>query len=187
MQDINEEIRSNLGLVHGQLRKMHLVNDQDAESAAYEALYKAILTFDSSKGYKLTTYATCCIYNALGSHIRMLNKKRKLEVLSYNNILRSEDGEDHEYLDSLADTVLVEQEYLRGELREKIIQAFTVEYEKLGSDKKRRIVLMWHSTQYSATNKEIAESVGVSQPYVNQVLGAFRAKLKTSLEAYYRV
>lgn len=93
---IDDKIRDNVGLIFTQLNKFKLAKDPEAESIGYEALYNAILTYDQSKKVQFSTYASVCIYNALGSYVRTQNKQRQLEVISYNNIAFSEDGTDHE-------------------------------------------------------------------------------------------
>ena len=84
--DMNSLIKDNLGLVYKQIARLKLFDDPEAESIGYEALWTAAKTFDESKGYKFSTYAMCCIYNALGSYIRTLNKKSRIETISYDNI-----------------------------------------------------------------------------------------------------
>lgn len=74
MQDIEAIIRDNIGLVITQLKRLKVTFDPEAESIGYEALYNAALTYDCTKGYKFSTYATCCIYNAVGSYIRTLTR-----------------------------------------------------------------------------------------------------------------
>ena len=114
--DINRLIASNTGLVYKQLKQFHLARDPEAESIGYEALYNAVLDFDSSKGTKLSTLATVYIYNALGSYVRTQNKQRQLEVISYNNIAYSEDGTDHEFVDFIPTPSNVEQDFMKKEL-----------------------------------------------------------------------
>jgi RNA polymerase sigma factor (sigma-70 family) len=186
MQDINIVIYDNIGLVMNQLKKLHLPFDPEAESIGYEALYRAASTYDESKGYRFSTYATCCIYNALGSHIRTLNKKRTLDVVSYNNIAYNEDGKSQDFLSLLASSkTTAEQEYLKQELNQKVCNVFENTFNKLTNEKHIAIISIWHESEYKKTNADIAKEVQVSQPYVNQVLNSFIHKLRKKLEAYY--
>ena len=178
-------IRDNIGLVIAQLKRLNVTFDHDAESIGYEALYNAAATYDETKGYKFSTYATCCIYNALGSYIRTLNKKRQLDVISYNNIAYSEDGQNHEYLEFLTDGISVEQLYLKQELLAKVSAVYDTTYNALTNEKHREIIGAWHNADYDISNKEIADRVGVSQPYVNQVINTFKHSLRKKLEGYY--
>lgn len=185
MQDIDTIIRDNIGLVITQLKKLKVTFDPEAESIGYEALYNAVLTYDGTKGYKFSTYATCCIYNALGSYIRTLNKKRQLEVLSYNNIAYNEDGQNHEFVDLLSNDIDVEEEIMKQELFSKVCEAYHITYNKLTNEKHKAIISTWHNADYAISNKDIAEIVGVSQPYVNQVINTFKHSLRKKLEVYY--
>ena len=183
--NIDDTISSNIGLIRAQLKRLNLFNDPDAESIGYEALYNAVLTFDETKGYKLSTYGTCCIYNALGSYIRTLNKKRQLEVVSYNNVAFREDGLQHEYMELIPAAISVEQELLNEELCEQLDKAYQLSYNRLTNDKHKAIINAWHDGDYCVSNNELARIVGVSQPYVNQVINTFKFNLKKKLEAYY--
>jgi len=185
MQDISKVIQNNIGLVIAQLKKLNVLFDPDAESIGYEALYNAALTYDDTRGYKFSTYATCCIYNALGSYIRTLNKKRQLDVVSYNNIAYSEDGVNHEFIDFFEATADVEKYYLQYELHEKVCEVYQLTYSRLTNDKHKAIIKTWHDADYDISNKDIAKVVGVSQPYVNQVINTFKHSLRKKLEAYY--
>lgn len=185
MQDINSIIESNIGLIKTQLRRLNLFRDPDAESIGYEALYNAATTYDEDKGYKFSTYATCCIYNALGSYIRTINKKKQLEVISYNNIAYTEaDGAQHEFLDIMTNSISAETDILQQELFDKVNEAFNLSYSRLTNDKHKAIIMAWHEAAYDISNKEIARLVGVSQPYVNQVINTFKYSIRKRLEDY---
>lgn len=185
MCSIDDIIATNTGLIMAQLKRLYLLRDPEAESLGYEALYNAAVTFDESKGYKFSTYATCCIYNALGTYIRGLNRKRQLEVCSYNEIAYSSEGVMHEFVDFLADSSDLEQDYLREELRTKICEAYLQSYNQLTNAKHKLIVTAWHDSDFEISNKEIAIRVGVSQPYVNQVINTFKFSIRKKLEVYY--
>ena len=104
MQEIDYLILRHKGLAYKQLHRFHLVNDHEAISIAYWALYKALTTFKESERTLISTYATCCIYNALGDYVRTLHRKRQIEEVSYNAIV----CEEHEYIDTLSDNTSAE-------------------------------------------------------------------------------
>ncbi len=185
MQDINELIKANTGLVKSQMNKLKLNNNPDAESIGFEALYNAILTYDVSKGYKLSTYATCCIYNALCCHIRILNRKKQLEVISYNNIAFVDDLGEHDFTGFFTDSTDASCEILNSELHNIVQRAYALSFNELTNDKQKAIVDIWHKSGYEMYNKDIAKRVGCSQPYVNQVINVFKFRLKKKLEGYY--
>ena len=70
--DINEAIEKNKPLVYFHLHKFGLAADPDAYSAALEALWVALKTYDDSRSTAFGTYASVCIYNAIGMYLRKL-------------------------------------------------------------------------------------------------------------------
>ena len=58
-------------------------------------------------------------------------------------------------------------------------------YDSLTNEKHRMLVDKWRDSDYSATTKSLAAEVGVSQPYVSQIINSFKHKLKQRLEEYY--
>ena len=183
--DVNSIIENNRGLVFEQLKRLYVLNDPEAESIGYEALWDAATTYEENRGYKFSTYATCCIYNALGSYIRTLNKKRQLETVSYNNIAYNDDGENHEFLELFSSIVDVEQDIMKVELYRKLNEVYQLTYDRLTNPKHQAIAKAWRDADYDISNKDIAKIVGVSQPYVNQVINTFKFNIKKRMEAYY--
>jgi len=183
--DMNSIIRDNLGLVYKQIARLKLFDDPEAESIGYEALWTAAKTFDESKGYKFSTYATCCIYNALGSYIRTLNKKSRVETISYDNIAYTDmNGIQHNFLELLEDPNNVEDYLLNKELYAVLRYTIRSIYKNLQNPKHKAIVKEWLQHRCNITTKEIARRVGVSQPYVSFVLRIVRHQIKTKMEGY---
>ena len=179
-------IKDNAGLIFAQLKRLNIMHDPEAQSIGYEALWNAAMTYDESKDYKFSTYATCCIYNALCSYIRTLNKKRQLEVVSYNSIAYQEDGTKHEYLELLStDIVDTEQELLQKELYCTLNRAIQISYDRLTNPKHKAVIKVWRDAEYNISNKEVATAVGVSQPYVNQIINTFKNSIKKIMEGYF--
>lgn len=183
--DINEKIARNVGLIFNQLKKFNLAKDPEAESIGYEALYNSILTYDQSKNVQFSTYASVCIYNALGSYVRTQNKQRQLELISYNNIAYAEDGTEHEFVDFLPASYDIEKDYVCEELHMLVRLEVQTLYDNLTNEKHKAIISVWRNSEYTASMVNIAKEVGVSQPYVSQVINSFKSKLKKRLEAYY--
>lgn len=183
--DINDKIASNVGLIFKQLNKFNLAKDPEAESIGYEALYNAILTYDQSKSVQFSTYASVCIYNALGSYVRTQNKQRQLEVISYNNVAYTEDGTDHEFVDFISTPSDVEQDYMKKELHRLVREEFQKQYDMLTNEKHKSIISLWRDSEYEASMVSIAKQVGVSQPYVSQVINSFKFNLRKRLEEHY--
>lgn len=180
--DINDEIAKHTGLVYKQLTAFNLLYDQDAESFAYEALYRAIITFDAGTGIAFSTYATCCINNALRKHLRTLNKKRQLEIVSYDAPLIATD-ETSCLANILEHPSSVEQILISEESRRRILAAFRAEYALL-PDKHKKAIRMFYGYDGKVTQREIANTVGVTQATVSKIVSAFRHRVKTRMEEY---
>lgn len=178
-------IQKHSGLVYNQLHKFNLIHDQEAESIAYEALYKALSNFDVKMGNKPSTVATIYIYNALGSYIRTLNKKRVLQVISYNNVAYEDDNGKHEFVDMLATPDNVEDKYIHKELQSYTRAAFNELYDMLTNEKHKSIIKAWNESDFEATTVEISKQIGISQSYVSQVINNFKFKMKKKLEGMY--
>lgn len=180
--DINDQIAANLGLVYQQLRRFNLQDDQDAESYAYESLYRAVITYDKNAGTAFSTYATCVISNALRMHIRKLNKKRQLDVISYN-IPLSDEEDSGTIVDKIKYFEDTESTVLFNELHGAVSEAFIKVYETL-NDNQKKAIFMWYESDYKMTQMEIAKALGVSQAMVSRTLSGFKHKLKIELEEY---
>ena len=180
--DINDQIAANLGLVYQQLNRFNLREDPDAESFAYEALYKSILTYDKSTGNAFSTYAVCVIANTLRKHLRTLNKKRQLDVISYD-ISDGYDDSDGTFLDSIKHVEDTESTVMFHEFSEEVEAAFNRVHGAL-NDNHKKIIDLWYASDYKLTQSEIAKTLGLSQPTVSKVLSSFKYKLRLELEEY---
>lgn len=183
--DINQQIANNTGLIFKQIHAFNLSDDPEAESIGYEALYKAIKTYSPEANAKFSTYATVCIYNALGMYLRRKNRVRQLEVISYNSTIRYADGQTHELLDTIESDVDLIDDYCKNELHEYTRQCFAEELQRLSSKKQIAIISSWQKSEFMATTTTLANEAGVSQSYVSQTLNNFKSKMRMRLEKYY--
>lgn len=185
MHELDDKISANKGLIFKQINKMHLFGDPEAESIGYMALYNALNTYEPDKNVALSTYATVCIYNALGVYIRELNRKRQLELVSYNAPAFADSKE--EFVDHLPvhiQTISPEDAHIKNEYLLFIQQVVQEELERLTNLTIRKVVKVWVMSEYTKDTKEIAKEAGVSQSYVSQVLNRFRYSLRKRLEEY---
>lgn len=180
--DINDKIAANKGLIYQQLARFNLTYDQDAESYAYEALYRAIITYDEKAGAVFSTYAVCVIANALRKHLRTLNKKRQLDVVSYNGTA-STDSDADDMIVILPDGVDAEAVVLFKELKGVVRDAF---YKVLSAmpELQRQAIIMWYNADCKLTQTELAKALRTSQPTVSKALSVFKYRLKLELEEY---
>src|SRR5206468_11573714 len=89
---VDELLQLNYGLIDKQLRKLYVENHPDALSFGYEALYNAIMTYDHKKKIRFSTYASVCIYNAIGNYIRKLKSMEATQVISLNAPIKGMDN-----------------------------------------------------------------------------------------------
>lgn len=177
--DINTKISMNKGLVYKQLHAFQLLYDQDAESYAFEALHKAVLTFNESAGTAFSTYAVCVINNALRKHLRTLSRKRQLDVVSYYTPVAQGDKELL-LLDTLMQRESAE-DYVVGDERYNSILAVVHEEYELLSNTHRKILRAFYSNA-SLNQQDIAKAAGVTQATVSKVISAFRHRIRVRLE-----
>lgn len=180
--DINDKIAAHLGLVYQQLARFKLTEDQDAESFAYEALYRAVLTYDEKTGNAFSTYAVCCIANALRKHIRHINRKCQLSVVSYDELLPGDD-QNACVLDLIVCTNDAETEVLFAEFSDYVRNAWMRVYKDL-ADNHRDAIRLWYLSGYRMTQCEIADNLRISQATVSRALSIFKHRLKLELEEY---
>ena len=181
VKEIDCLIEQNIGLMVNILKQYNLLRDPEAESIAYEALWRACEDYDESLGYKRSTLITIYVKRSLGSYIRTLNKQRQIETVSYNNIAYTDDGTCHEFLELLSSKDSLEQQFMKDILHKQVMEVYH-EIAATLEGKKKDIVDAWEQSEFEATNKAIADATGVSQPYVNQVVATFKQKLRKRLK-----
>lgn len=166
---ITELITLNSRLIGSVLKRFGLIHDDEAVSYGYEALYKAIKTYDHST--KFSTHATVYIYNRLGSYVRHLNTK-----IRTNTVLC-----DFSDMINIASNDSVENRYEAQCRLEEINKAVDITMKLHKSVKQKRILEIWIGSNFSATSTTIAMITGVSQSYVSQTINKFRTLLKDKL------
>lgn len=176
---VEELIKLNEGLIWKQLKKFGLTGDPEALSLGYEALYTSIMTFDTSRSNKLSTYATVCIYNSLGSYVRSLNTSIRKNTISYDAPI---DDEGTTYLDSFESTLTTDGRLLEEDGVKEIMQCVELCIAEVNNKTQRGILEYWRDSMFKVTHREIASELNCSQSYVSQTLNRFRCNLKNKLE-----
>ena len=183
--DINVVIQENAGLIFSQLQKFYLLKDPEAISIGYEALYNAILSYDNDdKRAKFSTFAAVCIFNALGTYVRYLNRVKQLDIVSYNALQCNGDGDESEYLSILGNDQSAESVVVAAEKSALIGQAISTVRCKLNSVHKR-VLDAWVTEGFLTSTVEIAKEIGVSQSYASQGLSRIKHLLRKELEGIY--
>lgn len=180
--DVNQLIEENMGLVYKQLHYFHLIDDEDAFSIAIEALWTGISTYSPDKGSKLSTYATVCIYNALGMYVRRLKRKQRLDVVSYETPIEGSDGLTIK--DVLTDSVSAYDAYEKKELAEILDKACKEVMAEARNEKARKTIEYWYKSNGTMRTVEIARLVGYAQPTVSNVLITAKYQIRKKLEEY---
>lgn len=165
--DIDVLLLQHKNLVYFMLTSHGQLYNQDCESAAWEALWDAICTFDVFSRTQFSTYACTLIRNAINNELRKqaLYQKRECAMFEYseqNNLCTTVDTED-------ADTV-------------NTIEELFSEYLKSTSGIVRNVLLVWNASGYEATCRDIAEMCATSPSYVSRIQSGFRAYLQRKIK-----
>jgi RNA polymerase sigma factor (sigma-70 family) len=178
---IEDTIKNNIGLIYMQLKRFSLIGDTEAESIAYEALWKAAKNYDKSRGNKFSTLAVVYIYNALCNYKRKISKYNSLNIVSYD-LEVTDNG-------SLADIIASEEDIAydieRTELRKYAMDAFNVLLKKSEGTKRNSIMAVWKREHFSCTAAFIANELDLTPSYVSQVLRNIKHSLRKELEKYH--
>ena len=142
-------------------------------------LVKAVGTFDPSKKIKLATYAARCIENEILMYLRRTHKLRH-EVSFDEPISGDGDGNDLHLRDILGtepDVVTkgIEEQSDRATLRAAV--------EKL-PERERSIITLRYGLDGAPerTQKEVADSMGISQSYISRLEKRILAKLQEDIK-----
>ncbi len=174
----NKLIEHNLRLV-AHVAKRYASNEQELEeliSIGTIGLIKAINSFSSDKGFKISTYASKCVENEILMSIRS-NKKLKSEV-SMNTIIGTDkDGNDMELLETLdsgsEDTV--------EKIYNKIMSEEVKRYIDTKLPERERYIMKLRygiGGEKMKTQQEIADELGISRSYVSRIETKVQNKLK---------
>lgn len=178
----NKLIEHNLRLV-AHVAKRYASNEQELEeliSIGTIGLIKAINSFSSDKGFKISTYASKCVENEILMSIRS-NKKLKSEV-SMNTIIGTDkDGNDMELLETLdsrnEDTV--------EKIYNKIISDEVRKYIDTKLPERERYIMKLRygiGGEKMKTQQEIADELGISRSYVSRIETKVQNKLKRHIK-----
>lgn len=166
--DINSLLMQHKNLVYHMLKTTGQLDNQEAESHAWEALWDAIGTFDIYSTTKFSTYACSVIRNAI------------YDVINYQRGFASRQAAVAEYMEKHTDEI---NEYINveSELDNKIgtlVKTFVE--SKQGVIK--NVVIFWYSNNFDVSVKSIATACKCSPSYVSRVQDSFRAYLSGHLK-----
>ena len=155
------------------------VNLEDLISIGTIGLIKAVGTFRADKKIKLATYASRCIENEILMHIRKISAQ-KTEVSLDEPINTDWDGNElllSDILGTDADTVVRPME--ESEEKTQLHAAL-----RLLEPRDRRIVCWRYGLcgQPERTQKEVADSLGISQSYISRLEKRIMTRLRRELQ-----
>ncbi|WP_297212183.1 RNA polymerase sporulation sigma factor SigE [uncultured Flavonifractor sp.] len=154
------------------------VGIEDLISIGTIGLIKAINTFQPSKNIKLATYASRCIENEILMHLRK-TANLKSEV-SFDEPLNT-DWDGNELL--LSDILGTETDLVMKPIEEDVDRKLLLDaLEKLDGRERQIITLRFGlDGRRSRTQKEVADSLGISQSYISRLEKRIIARLKREI------
>lgn len=159
------------------------VGVEDLISIGSIGLIKGINTFNPTKNIKLATYASRCIENEILMYLRK-NNKTKLEV-SIDEPLNV-DWDGNELL--LSDILGTEEDVISKDIESEVEKNLL--YKAIGklNQRERVIVEMRYGLNNAdgeeMTQKEVADSLGISQSYISRLEKKIIQRLKREIVKY---
>ena len=156
------------------------VGVEDLISIGTIGLMKAINTFNPTKNIKLATYASRCIENEILMYLRR-NNKTKLEV-SIDEPLNV-DWDGNELL--LSDILGTDADAVSRPLEDDAERTMLLHAIETLCERDRRIILLRFGIggTHEATQKEVADLLGISQSYISRLEKRIIRRLRRELEA----
>lgn len=186
MEEHDEEARQklilhNLRLVSHIVRKYYSTarSPEDLVSIGTIGLIKAVDSFNIHNGARFATYAAKCIQNEILMFFRS-QKKLSSEVSIHETIDVDRDGNPLTYIDVICCEEDIAEEIDRKITTDKMMQAI----DRLLSPRERQIILMRYGLGglQAQTQREIAQSLGISRSYVSRIEKSALATLKNALK-----
>lgn len=154
------------------------VGIEDLVSIGTIGLIKAVNTFDPVKRIKLATYASKCIENEILMYLRRNNKTRT--EVSFDEPLNTDwDGNELLLSDILGTETDIIYKYIEEEVDKSLLQ---LALKKLSGREKRIMELRFGlKNGEEKTQKEVADSLGISQSYISRLEKRIIKKLRKEM------
>lgn len=154
------------------------INIEDLISIGTIGLIKSINTYKPEKNIKLATYSSRCIENEILMHLRKTGSQ-KTEV-SLDEPLNT-DAEGNELL--LSDILGTEEDTVIRRLEDDTDKKLLYDAVDSLSEREKSIILMRFGIgRREQTQKEVADSMGISQSYISRLEKRIIIKLRTQMK-----
>lgn len=154
------------------------VDLEDLVSIGTIGLIKGINTYKSDKNIKLATYASRCIDNEILMFLRK-NKKRKSEISFEDSLSYDSEGNELHLEDILGTDEDIVTSGLERETEKNLLHK---EIQKLNKRDKEIMVMRYGLFGRDAmTQKDVADTLGISQSYISRIEKKIIKKLKTGI------
>ena len=183
----DEQARKKL-IVHNLRLVVYIAKKYDVSASEMEdlisigtiGLIKAVNTYKLDKNIKLVTYASRCIENEILMYLRKKSKIRK--EISFDEPLNVDyDGNELLLSDIVGtDADVVEKAFERNENKRILLEVIS----KLDKRDKMILKMRYGIDQNEATQKDIADQLGISQSYISRLEKRILSQLKTMLVQY---
>lgn len=153
---------------------------EDLISIGTIGLMKAVRTFDPNKNIKLATYASRCIENEILMYLRK-NNKTKLEVSIDEPLNVDWDGNELLLSDILGTDEDVISRGIENEVEKRLLYKAI---EKLNTREKVIVEMRYGLNNVDGeemTQKEVADSLGISQSYISRLEKKIIKRLKREI------
>lgn len=155
------------------------VGMEDLISIGTIGLIKAIRSFDPNKRIKLATYASRCIENEILMHLRKISSQRT--EVSIDEPLNT-DWDGNELL--LSDILGTDGDEISRPLEDDADRAMLMRAIATLSERDRKIILLRFGIgrDEDATQKEVADLLGISQSYISRLEKRIIAQLRGEMQ-----
>lgn len=153
-------------LVYRVLTDMNLLDNQEAESNAWQGLWDAIETFDVFATNAFSSYAYVVISNKIKNGLRKAKAVKTIQTIATEY---SEHCAQHACVHCSTDDEI-----------HRIYRIFD-EYVASKTGVNKNVLLAWYGTSFEGTTVSIADICGCSASYVSRVQTSFRAYVSSML------
>ena len=154
------------------------VGIEDLISIGTIGLIKAVNTFQADRKIKLATYSSRCIENEILMHIRKISGQK--QEMSLDEPINT-DWDGNELL--LSDILGTDEDEVSRPLEDDADRAMLMRAIDALNDRDREIILLRFGIgqEQEATQKEVADALGISQSYISRLEKRIIARLRSEM------